>query len=357
MNAAVCKAERNELEDAAGQFLIATRIQSTQILSNRYNSNSVSSCGIPVSMTRALQTHVLTKRYGQLTALDSFDLEVEQGAIFGLLGPNGAGKTTLIRILTTLMRQTGGEAFVQGMDTRHHGREIRALIGVVSQENSLDRYLTARENLELHARLHGMPPARYRRRIDELVELMGLAGRQNDFPDSFSGGMQRRLVVARALLHEPKVLFLDEPTTGLDPQSRRAVWDYIRSIAGSMTIFLTTHYLEEAEHLCDRIAIMDHGRLIAQGTTRELKERLSGGTVYEIEFEEDVERYLELLRGMACVLGACSRGRLVYIELESWECLSEVVSALRGAPVRRISLRERTLEDVFISLTGAEVRE
>jgi len=308
-------------------------------------------------MTSAIRTHVLTKNYGQLTALDSFDLEVEQGAIFGLLGPNGAGKTTLIRILTTLMRQSSGEAFIQGFDTRIHGREIRALIGVVPQENSLDRYLTARENLELHARLHGMQTSQYRRRIDELLELMGLAGRQKDFPDSFSGGMQRRLVVTRALVHEPKVLFLDEPTTGLDPQSRRAVWDYVRSIAGSMTIFLTTHYLEEAEQLCDRIAIMDHGRLIAQGTTHELKERLSGGTVYEIEFDDEIERYAALLKGMACVLDMSVAGRMVHVKLESWECLSEVVSALHGAPVRRISLRERTLEDVFLSLTGAGVRE
>lgn len=307
-------------------------------------------------MTIAIRTHGLTKSYGRLTALDSFDLVVEQGSIFGLLGPNGAGKTTLIRILTTLMGQSSGEAYIQGMDTRGQGREIRALIGVVSQENSLDRYLTAQENLELHARLHAMPASRFRPRIDELLELMGLRERRHDFPDTFSGGMQRRLVVARALLNEPRVLFLDEPTTGLDPQSRRAVWEYVRSLAGSMTIFLTTHYLEEAEHLCDRIAIMDHGRMIAQGTTAELKERLSGGTVYEIEFEQQVERHAELLGKMACVLELGVAGRMVHVRLESWECLSELVSALHGAPVRRISLKERTLEDVFISLTGAGVR-
>lgn len=309
-------------------------------------------------MTSAIITHSLSKQYGDLKALDDFDLDVRQGSIFGLLGPNGAGKTTLIRILTTLMRQSSGEAFVDGLDTRSQGREIRRLIGVVPQENSLDRYLTARENLELHGRLHGMDSRLCRRRVDELLELMGLAARQKDFPDTFSGGMQRRLVVARALLHQPRVLFLDEPTTGLDPQSRRAVWDYVRSIAGgSMTIFLTTHYLEEAEQLCGRIAIMDHGRLIAQGTTQELKERLTGGTVYEIEFGEDTERYLALLKEMACVRNVAVSGRTIQVGLERWECLSEVVSALNGAPVRRISLRERTLEDVFITLTGAEVRE
>jgi ABC-2 type transport system ATP-binding protein len=308
-------------------------------------------------MPTAIATRSLTKRYNDLTALDSFDLEVEQGSIFGLLGPNGAGKTTLIRILTTLMRQSSGDALVEGLDTRSQGREIRRLIGVVPQENSLDRYLTARENLELHARLHGLEARRYRKRIDELLELMGLAARQKDFPDTFSGGMQRRLVVTRALLHDPQLLFLDEPTTGLDPQSRRAVWDYVRSIAGNMTIFLTTHYLEEAEQLCDRIAIMDHGRLIALGSTDELKERLTGGTAYEIQFDAEVERYASLLAEMACVQEIEVNGQAVCVELESWECLAELVSALNGAPVRRISLRERSLEDVFISLTGKGVRE
>ena len=308
--------------------------------------------------TASIITRSLTKSYGALTALDSFDLEVEQGSIFGLLGPNGAGKTTLIRILTTLMRQSQGEATIEGLDILRSGREIRSMIGVVSQENSLDRYLTARENLELHARLHGMEKRLYKRRIDELLELMGLAGRQKDFPDTFSGGMQRRLVIARALVHQPQVLFLDEPTTGLDPQSRRAVWEYVRSLAGSMTIFLTTHYLEEAEQLCDRIAIMDHGRLIAIGSTQELKNRLSGATVYEIEFSgQGAGQYAERLGMMKCVINIRQIATKVTVELECWECLSEIVTALSGAPVRRISLQERTLEEVFISLTGEKVRE
>ncbi len=309
-------------------------------------------------MAASIITRSLTKTYGELTALDSFDLEVEQGSIFGLLGPNGAGKTTLIRILTTLMRQSGGDASVEGLDTRSEGRGIRSMIGVVPQENSLDRYLTARENLELHARLHGMDKRLYRHRIDELLELMGLSGRQKDFPDTFSGGMQRRLVVARALVPQPRVLFLDEPTTGLDPQSRRAVWDYVRTLAGSMTIFLTTHYLEEAEQLCDRIAIMDHGRLIAIGSTQELKDRLTGATVYDIEFVPgEVDRYAALLGSMSCVLDLGRAEHRLTVTLECWECLSEIVTALNGAPVRRISLKERTLEEVFISLTGEKVRE
>jgi ABC-2 type transport system ATP-binding protein len=305
----------------------------------------------------AITVRGLSKRYADLTALDNFTLDVDRGSIFGLLGPNGAGKTTLIRILTTLMRQSSGEVSIEGLDPRTHGREIRSLIGVVSQENSLDRYITARENLELHARLHGMESGHYRRRINELLELMGLAGRQHDMPDTFSGGMQRRLVVARALLHEPRLLFLDEPTTGLDPQSRRAVWEYIKSIAGRMTIFLTTHYLDEAEQLCDRIAIMDHGRLIDQGSSRELKDKLSGATIYQIDFADDVERYAILLQGMSCVKGVDIAEHTVSVELASWECLAEVVTVLNGATVKRISLKERTLEDVFISLTGEKVRE
>jgi len=308
-------------------------------------------------MTPAIETRAIGKRYGSLIALDSFDLTVERGGIFGLLGPNGAGKTTLIRILTTLLRPDSGSARIEGLDTASQGREIRRLIGVVPQENSLDRYLTARENLELHARLHGMAAAVYRERIDRLLELFGLAGRQKDFPDTFSGGMQRRLVVARALVHEPRVLFLDEPTTGLDPQSRRAVWDYIRSIAGTMTIFLTTHYLDEAEQLCDRLAIMDHGKLIALGSTAELKSQLSGGVVYRIEFAPGGESSAEQLRSLSCVRELVVEGRRVEVSLERWECLSEVLAALNGADVRSISLREKSLEEVFISLTGTGVRE
>lgn len=299
----------------------------------------------------------ITKRYGRLTALDGFSLEVRPSEIFALLGPNGAGKTTLIRILTTLMRPTAGSVRIEGLDTETEGMKIRRLIGVVPQENSLDRYLTARENLELQARLHAMEPRVYRPRIDELMELFGLDGRQHDFPDTFSGGMQRRLVVARALVHEPRVLFLDEPTTGLDPQSRRTVWDYIRSIAGRMTIFLTTHYLEEAEQLCQRIAIMDHGRLVALGSSAELKERLTGGALYEIEFVDQAPRFAEILGTISCVCRLTVSERTVSVELERWECLTEVVTALNGAKLRRISLVERTLEDVFISLTGKEVRE
>lgn len=305
----------------------------------------------------AIVAQSMTKCYEQLTVLDAFSLSVNKGEVFALLGPNGAGKTTLIRILTTLMRPTAGAAFVHGYDTVTQGSEIRRLIGVVPQENSLDRYLTARENLELHARLHAMSPRKYKERIDLLLELFGLSNRQHEFPNTFSGGMQRRLVVARALIHEPSVLFLDEPTTGLDPQSRRAVWDYIRSLAGQMTIFLTTHYLEEAEQLCERIAIMDHGRLIALGSSAELKAHLTGGACYEIEFSQPSAHFIEALGKLGCVKHLELQGNTAIVQLERWECLAEVVSVLHGAELRRISLREKSLEEVFISLTGRSVRE
>lgn len=299
----------------------------------------------------------VNKVYGTITAVESFSLQVRRSTIFGLLGPNGAGKTTLIRILTTLTRPTSGRALVEGFDTQAEGRKVRELIGVVPQENNLDRYLTARENLVLHARMHGMKPADYNRRIDELLELTGLSGRQHDFPDTFSGGMQRRLVVARALVHTPRVLFLDEPTTGLDPQSRRAVWDHIRSLSSEMTIFLTTHYMEEAEMLCDRIVIMDHGRMLVDGTASELKERLAHAHLYELEFRSGADRYEGMLRALPFVKELEKVGDTFRLTLTGEEDLKPLMDSIAGADLRKICLREPSLEDVFIELTGSKVRE
>ncbi|HEY6839092.1 MAG TPA: ATP-binding cassette domain-containing protein [Geobacteraceae bacterium] len=297
------------------------------------------------------------KRYGELTAVDDFSLEVARGFIFGLLGPNGAGKTTLIKILTTLIHPTAGNAWIEGYSVLSAARQVRSLIGVVPQENNLDRYLTARENLVLHGRMHDMTPAEYNRRIDELLELTGLAARQHDFPDTFSGGMQRRLVVARALVHTPRVLFLDEPTTGLDPQSRRAVWDYIRSLRESMTIFLTTHYMEEADLLCDRIVIMDHGRALVDGTAAELKDRLAHAHVYEVEFRREAGHYEDILRAFPFVTSLERDGDTFRFGLTDEEGLKPLMDAIAGGDLRRICLREPSLEEVFIHLTGREVRE
>jgi ABC-2 type transport system ATP-binding protein len=308
-------------------------------------------------MTSAIVLHNITKRYGALTAVDGFSLEVGRETIFGLLGPNGAGKTTLINILTTLIRPSAGEAFVEGHSTLTDGKSVRSIIGVVPQLNNLDRYLTARENLVLHARMHGLPAAEYNRRIDELLELTGLSGRQHDFPDTFSGGMQRRLVVARALVHSPRVLFLDEPTTGLDPQSRRAVWDYIQSLKKKMTIFLTTHYMDEADILCDRIVIMDEGRALVDGTAAELKERLAHGHLYEVEFRRDADRYEEMLRALPFVESVTREKEGFLLALKGEEALKPLMDSIANGDIRRLCLREPSLEDVFIALTGRKVRD
>ncbi len=308
-------------------------------------------------MIPAIQIQGITKVYGKLTAVDTFSLQVNPGTIFGLLGPNGAGKTTLVKILTTLIRPTSGDAFVEGHSVLSAGKTVRSLIGVVPQENNLDRYLTARENLILHARMHGMTPADYNPRIDELLKLIGLSSRQNDFPDTFSGGMQRRLVVTRALVHHPQVLFLDEPTTGLDPQSRRAVWEYIHSLKKKMTIFLTTHYMDEADALCDRIVIMDEGRALVDGTAAELKERLAHAHRYELEFRRDPDRYEGILRQLSFVKQMERAGASFRLTLSDEESLKPLMDSIGSEDIRKICLQEPSLEDVFIELTGRKVRE
>lgn len=308
-------------------------------------------------MNSAVSIRNITKVFGDLRAVDDFSLEVAPGTIFGLLGPNGAGKTTLLKILTTLLRPTSGDAFVEGRSILTDGAAVRGMIGVVPQENNLDRYLTARENLVLHARMHRMPAREYNPLIDELLELTGLSARQHDFPDTFSGGMQRRLVVARALIHAPKVLFLDEPTTGLDPQSRRAVWDYIHSLRSRMTIFLTTHYMDEADALCDRIVIMDNGRTLVDGTATELKNAFAHAHVYELEFRANADHYEDVLRSFPFVRDLERRGNGFRLELRDEESLKPLMDGIGSSDIRKICLEEPSLEDVFLQLTGKKIRE
>ncbi len=308
-------------------------------------------------MSSALSLQGLSKRYGALTAVERFSLEVERGTVLGLLGPNGAGKTTLIKMLTTLMKPTEGDAFMEGWSIVTAGRKVRELIGVVPQENNLDRYLTARENLVLHARMHGMAHREYNRRIDELLELTALSGRQNEFPDTFSGGMQRRLVVARALIHQPRILFLDEPTTGLDPQSRRALWEHVRSLRSRMTIFLTTHYMDEADSLCDRIVIMDHGKSLVDGSAAELKAQFAHAHVYELELRRDSDRYEELFRALPAVTSLERDRDLFRIFLKDEESLKLLMNSIMSGDIRKIRTLEPSLEEVFLELTGRTVRE
>lgn len=303
-----------------------------------------------------IQLNGLTKAYGSLVAVKNISFQVPAGIIFGLLGPNGAGKTTLVNMLTTLLRPTSGSARVGGHDIFNEGLDIRRIIGVVPQDNNLDRYLTARENLILHARMHRMKPSQFNPRIDELLSLLGLAERQNDFPNTFSGGMQRRLTVARALVHAPRILFLDEPTTGLDPQAKRAIWDYFLSLKGKCTLFLTTHNMEEADFLCDRVTIIDHGSVIASGTTAQLKEMAESSWYYEIEVARQAEEYLGKFQGMPFVECLSRQDGVISVCLKKEGRLGNLVEQIDLRDLKKITSRQPSLEDVFLKLTGRSLR-
>lgn len=307
-------------------------------------------------MIKAIELQNITKVYGNFWALQGVSLSVSRGTVFGLLGPNGAGKTTLVNILTTLLKPSSGWAKVCGFDVVKEAAKVRSLIGVVPQENNLDRYLTARENLILHAKMHGMKAAAYKRKIDELLSLMGLREREKDFPNKFSVGMQRRLVVARALVHDPQVLFLDEPTTGLDPQAKRLIWDYFLSLKGKRTIFLTTHNMEEADFLCDQIFIIDHGSLIASGTSAQLKEMAENNRYYEIEVYQQAEKYLQIMRGLPFIENSSLQDGRIQLCLQKEGNLGSLVEKFDPRDLKKISSRHPSLEDVFLKLTGRSLR-
>lgn len=298
----------------------------------------------------------VTKVYGRLVAVQEVSFAVPQGIVFGLLGPNGAGKTTLVNILTTLLHPTSGLAFVGGHDVVREAARIRSLIGVVPQENNLDRYLTARENLILHAKMHRMPPSSYQRRIDELLDLMGLSERQKDFPNKFSTGMQRRLVVVRALVHDPRILFLDEPTTGLDPQAKRMIWDYFLSLKGKRTIFLTTHNMEEADFLCDQITILDHGSPIVSGTSPQLKAMAESRWFYEIEVGSNAEKYIQVFQKLPFIECSSLQNGQILVSLKKEGNLGSLVELIDPQDLKKINSRQPSLEDVFLKLTGRSLR-
>jgi ABC-2 type transport system ATP-binding protein len=299
-------------------------------------------------------TRGLAKQYERLKAVAGVDLEIRKGEIFGLLGPNGAGKTTTISMLCTLVRATAGSATVNGFDIAREPAQVRQSIGIVFQEQTLDTTLTARENLVLHARLYGVPKEVRGPRIAELFRLFDLVGREDDVVKKYSGGMRRRLEIARGLLHRPAVLFLDEPTVGLDPQSRVRTWDYIKRIAreSGCTVVLTTHYMEEAELMCDRIAIIDHGKIIALGTPEQLKGRLGGGVVRVKA--PDLDR--EGLGSIGFVRSVEQQDGWTVITVDDLaHNLPSLFPRLSG--VQAVEVRSPTLNDVFIKLTGRELRE
>jgi len=276
----------------------------------------------------------LTKTYGRVRAVDGLDLEVLPGEIFGFLGPNGAGKTTTIRILTTLTRPDSGTARINGFDVTKQPRQAKTEFGVVQQHLSLDRELTVWETMELHARLRRIEPPKRRQRIAELLDYVELDGQARQKVDNLSGGMKRRLMLARALIHRPKVLFLDEPTVGLDAQSRRRLWELLRRMnLDGTTVFLTTHYIEEAEALCQRVGIIHQGKLIVMGTPLELRQRV----------------------GLVAVETMCN-GRVSYYYFPDKGSATAYVQDM-PPDIKTIVVRESNLEDVFVELTGRRVEE
>lgn len=308
----------------------------------------------------AISTEGLTKEFNGLVAVDNISLEIEEGELFGLLGPNGAGKTTLISMLYTMQRPTTGKASVCGHDVVANAGEVRKCIGVVFQDPSLDQYLTGWENLDFHGRLYGMEAGERRKRTRAVLELVELEERADQLVKTYSGGMKRRLELARGLMHSPEVLFLDEPTLGLDPQTRRHIWDYVERLnrEEGITIILTTHYMDEADLLCKRIAIIDKGRIIVSGTPRELKGILEGDIVYVVSSDQDL--LLRELEGLDWVTDAKLVDGLINLNVKEGEtAIPRVIEMARakGIQVTSVSLHKPTLDDVFISYTGRTIRE
>ncbi len=305
----------------------------------------------------------LTKKYGNLLAVDHVDLNVHNGEIFGLLGPNGAGKSTMINMLTTLLSPTEGTARIMGFDIERQTGDIRKIIGVVFQNTILEDDLTAKETLDIHARLYDVPKDVREKKIAELLELFHLQDRKNDLVGKFSGGMKRRLEVAKGILHDPKVLFLDEPTVGLDPQSREVIWSYIEKVnkEKQMTIILTTHYLDEADRLCNRISMIDNGKIAALGTVPELKASISRYDIVEVELESANEQAVSKIKHMPFTKDVVlTEGNTLRITLDKGSNIfSHLVEELNNgkSEIKSISLQQPSLDDVFLHYTGKEIRD
>jgi ABC-2 type transport system ATP-binding protein len=297
----------------------------------------------------------LTKRYGEVEAVRGIDFEVARGETFGFLGPNGAGKTTTIKILCTLANATSGTARVAGFDAMADRDKVRRNIGLVFQDTTLDTYLTAEQNLRFHAELYGVPKPAVGPRMRQVLDMVGLTGRKDSLASTFSGGMQRRLEIARGLLHAPRVLFLDEPTVGLDPQTRSSIWKYINELKlrEDITIFLTTHYMDEAEN-CDRIAIIDHGRIVAMDTPEALKASVGKDRV-QIHTADDAAAIAALASGFG--LDAAVHEGAVTFSVSSGEQFVPRLFAAFPVPIRSVSVSRPSLDDVFMSYTGTTIRD
>ena len=305
--------------------------------------------------TPAVEVSELTKRYGDIEAVRGIDFDVAPGETFGFLGPNGAGKSTTIKILCTLAIPTSGTARVAGYDVVRQRDIVRRNIGLVFQETTLDLYLTAEQNLKFHADLYGVPKPVLNDRLKLVLEMVGLWDRRASVVGTYSGGMKRRLEIARGLLHAPKVLFLDEPTVGLDPQTRTSIWDYIRELKKTedITIFLTTHYMDEAEH-CDRIAIMDHGKIVAMDTPENLKASVGKDRV-QITTGNDTAAIAELAADFG-IEAAVHDGAVTFGVNDGEEFVPLLFQKLT-TPIRSVSVSRPSLDDVFMSYTGRTIRD
>ena len=311
---------------------------------------------------KTIDVEHLVKRFGELVAVNDISFNVQQGEIFGLLGPNGAGKTTLIRMMTTLTPPTSGTATIAGHDITKDADGVRHAIGVIPQAFTSDPELTAYENMLLHAKLYGVPAERRDQLIGELLESVNLTRFKDAFVKTFSGGMRRRMEIARGLVHSPKVLFLDEPTTGLDPVSRTNVWEMIRALRdrSDLTILLTTHYMEEADKLCDRIAIVDHGCLAALDTPTRLKENVPGTDTVEAEFAGAPSDWLDQLRALPQTANVTERDGAFHIGSHEGPATVAALMDLarsRGVTVKRVTVQGTTLDDVFVHYTGSDLRD
>jgi ABC-2 type transport system ATP-binding protein len=302
-----------------------------------------------------IEVQELRKKFDDFEAVRGVSFEVEPGEVFGFLGPNGAGKTTTINMLCTLAKPTSGSARVAGHDVVRERDDVRRNIGLVFQDPTLDGYLTAEQNLRLHAELYGVEQALVPARMKQMLEMVGLWERRDSTVMTFSGGMRRRLEIARGLMHSPRVLFLDEPTIGLDPQTRSSIWSYIRQLREreEITIFMTTHYMDEAEY-CDRIAIMDHGEIVALDSPETLKAGIGADRV-RIE-TDDNDAAIEALRDRFDIEGRVAEGAVIFA-VPGGEAFVPRLFAELGMPIRSVSVSRPTLDDVFMSFTGTTIRD
>ena len=319
--------------------------------------------GNGVSRPAAIAVEHIWKRYGDFEAVKDVNFSVAEGEIFGLLGPNGAGKSTLIRMMTTLIPISGGKALVAGHDVAREADAVRRVIGVIPQAMTSDPDLTVEENLSIYAKLYSVPRAQREKSIAEVLEAVDLIKWRGAQTKTLSGGMRRRLEIARGLVHNPRIFFLDEPTTGLDPVSRIAVWEMLNNLRATrnLTMLITTHYMEEADKLCDRIAIVDHGTLVALGTPIELKQSVPGANVVEVHFDRETEEWKERLERLDGVTSVQAESAGFYRVLTSSGSkttmqLVEMAAGL-GETLTSLSVQNTTLDDVFVHYTGRQLRD